>query len=311
MKLSIVTTLYKSSEYVEEFYKRITKEAKKITDDYEIIFVDDGSPDDSLQKCITLHQQDQKVTVVELSRNFGHHKAIMTGLSHTQGDYVFLIDVDLEEEPELLGKFWEELQNSEDLDVVYGVQESRRGGWFEKFSGELFYKIFNSLSSISIPKNLLTIRLLTKKAKDAIVSYNERELCLGCIFTDIGFNQKSIKVNKTDGSITTYSLRNKLSLFFNSIVSFSDKPLIIIFSIGTLATFISSIYVVKIIITKLIYDIQVDGWASMLVSIWFFGGLTIMTLGIIGIYISKIFKEVKLRPFTLIKKIYDEREDNE
>ena len=106
MKLSIVTTLYKSSEYVDEFYERISKEAQKITDNYEIIFVDDGSPDDSLQKCITLYQQDQKVAVIELSRNFGHHKAIMTGLSHAQGDFVLLIDSDLEEEPELLGKFW-------------------------------------------------------------------------------------------------------------------------------------------------------------------------------------------------------------
>lgn len=120
MKLSIVTTLYKSSPYVDEFYERISKEAQKITDNYEIIFVDDGSPDDSLQKCITLHQQDKKVTVIELSRNFGHHKAIMIGLSHTQGFFVFLIDVGLEEEPELLGRFWQELQNDEGLDLVYG-----------------------------------------------------------------------------------------------------------------------------------------------------------------------------------------------
>ncbi len=311
MKLSIVTTLYKSSPYIDEFYTRISKEAKKITDDYEIIFVDDGSPDDSLQKAIVLHEKDIKVKVIELSKNFGHHKAIMTGLSHAKGEFVFLIDSDLEEEPELLSKFWGELHKEEDLDVVYGVQKSRKGGWFEKISGEIFYKLFNSLSSISIPKNLLTIRLLTKKAKDAIVSYNERELCLGCIFSDIGFNQKSIEVNKADSSPTTYSLRSKLSLFFNSIVSFSDKPLKIIFSIGTMVTFFSCVYIVKIIISKLIYDIQVDGWASVIASIWFFGGLTIMTLGIIGIYISKIFKEVKLRPYTLIKKIYDEKGKSE
>ena len=143
MKLSIVTTLYKSSEYVEEFYKRITKEAKKITDDYEIIFVDDGSPDDSLKKCVSLHKQDQKIKVIELSRNFGHHKAIMTGLSYAKGDFVFLIDSDLEEDPEFLEIFWEELQSGEDLDVVYGLQKSRKGGWFEKFSGGLFYKVFN------------------------------------------------------------------------------------------------------------------------------------------------------------------------
>src|SRR6056300_832993 len=103
MKLSIVTTLYKSSEYIEEFYSRITQEAKKITNDYEIIFVDDGSPDDSLSKVIKLFEKDYHLKILELSRNFGHHKAMMTGLSYAKGDYVFSIDCDLEEEPEILG----------------------------------------------------------------------------------------------------------------------------------------------------------------------------------------------------------------
>ena len=128
MKLSIVTTLYKSSPYIDEFYVRISKEAQKITNDYEIIFVDDGSPDDSLLKVVALYERDSRVKVVELSRNFGHHKAIMTGLSCAKGDFVFLIDSDLEEAPELLGSFWNELQKEDDLDVVYGVQEKRKGG---------------------------------------------------------------------------------------------------------------------------------------------------------------------------------------
>ena len=148
MKLSIVTTLYKSSKYVDEFYERISKEAQKITNDYELIFVDDGSPDDSLEKAITLYQKNEKVRIIELSRNFGHHKAIMTGLSHAQGDFVFLIDVDLEERPELLSEFWHELQNDEGLDLVYGVQEKRKGRLFERVSGYFYYKLINHLSDI-------------------------------------------------------------------------------------------------------------------------------------------------------------------
>ena len=112
MRLSIVTTLFQSSDYIEEFYKRISSEAKKITNNYEIIFVDDGSPDDSLQKAVSIHEKDAKVIVLELSRNFGHHKAIMTGLANANGDFVFLIDSDLEEDPEFLGKFWSEIQNN-------------------------------------------------------------------------------------------------------------------------------------------------------------------------------------------------------
>ena len=162
MKLSIVTTLCYSPDYVNEFYERVSKEAKKITDDYEIIFVDDGSSDDSLQKAVALYEKDIKVKVIELSRNFGHHKAIMTGLSYAQGDFVFLIDSDLEEEPELLGKFWAEMQKDDTVDVVYGVQKKRKGGWFERWSGEIYYKIVNKLGNMTIPKNIITARLMKK-----------------------------------------------------------------------------------------------------------------------------------------------------
>ena len=158
MKLSVVTTLYYSSKYIEEFYSRISIEAQKITNNYEIIFVDDGSPDDSLSKSIKLCEKNSHVKVIELSKNFGHHKAIMTGLNHARGDFVFLIDIDLEEEPELLGKFWEELKKNNGIDAVYGTQQIRKGYLFERVSGWFFYKIFNYFSEIKIPKNFLTDR---------------------------------------------------------------------------------------------------------------------------------------------------------
>jgi len=304
MKLSIVTTLYKSSPYIDEFYSRITAEAEKITDDYEIIFVDDGSPDDSLLKAIDLHKIDTKIKVIELSRNFGHHKAIMTGLSHAKGEFIFLIDVDLEEEPELLGKFWENLQNSEDIDVVYGVQESRKGGWFERWSGAIFYKIFNFLSDIEIPSNITTVRLTTQKYNKNLIKYKESELFAHGLFYHCGFNQKAITFSKVSTSTTTYTLRKKIVLLINSITSFSSKPLIYIFNIGFIITFISFLFILKIIFNKLFFDIAFEGWSSMIVSIWFFGGFIILLLGIIGIYLSKIFIETKNRPFSIIRNIH-------
>ncbi|WP_416652700.1 glycosyltransferase family 2 protein [Candidatus Pseudothioglobus sp. Uisw_086] len=307
MKLSIVTTLFKSSAYVEEFYLRITKEVKKLTDDYEIIFVDDGSPDDSLQKCITLHQQDQKVTVLELSRNFGHHKAIMTGLSHAQGDFVFLIDVDLEEKPELLGKFWQELQNGEDLDVVYGVQQQRKGAFFERISGRLFWKVINIFSTIEIPKNILTARLVTKAYNDALIKYQESELFIGGIWADTGFRQKPIITNKSSKSETSYTFRKKIYLLITSITSFSSKPLVYIFNIGLLTTFVSFLFILKLLYNKLFYGVSFEGWTSLIVSVWFFGGLIILLLGIIGIYLSKIFIETKNRPYTIVRKYYKQQ----
>jgi putative glycosyltransferase len=136
--------MYYSAPYLNEFYTRIRAAAEKITSDYEIIFVNDGSPDDSLKMAVSLYENDPKVRVIDLSRNFGHHKAAMTGLAHAKGDSVFLIDVDLEEEPELLNRFYDIFKDS-DADVVYGVQTKRMGGLWEKATGALYWWMFNLL----------------------------------------------------------------------------------------------------------------------------------------------------------------------
>jgi len=304
MKLSVVTTLYKSSEYINDFYNRITKEAKKITDDYEIIFVDDGSPDDSLQKVVSLHVEDKKVKVIELSRNFGHHKAIMTGLSHAEGDFVFLIDSDLEEEPELLSQFWSELKNSENIDVVYGVQNIRKGGWFEKWSGKTFYKIFNFFSGVKIPDNFLTVRLMNKNYVSKLTSFQEKELVFSILTVLTGFKTKKCVVRKLNHSPTTYSTFDRINLLFHVITSSSAKPLWLAFNLGLIITLFSVGYILYLVFRKIFYDIGIDGWTSVMVSISFFGGIIILFLGIIGIYLANIFVEVKNRPFTIIKTIH-------
>lgn len=306
MTLSIVTTLYKSSPYIDEFYTRISKEAQKITQDYEIIFVDDGSPDDSLKKAVVLHEKDSKVKVIELSRNFGHHKAIMTGLSHAKGEFVFLIDSDLEEEPELLGTFWEELHKEKELDVVYGVQENRKGGWFEKWSGSIFYKSFNFFSGIKIPKNFLTVRLMTQKYVSSLVSFQEKEMIFSILTVLTGFVTKELVVKKLSHSPTTYSIFSKIKLLFKVITASSSKPLWLAFNFGLVITISSLFYILYLIYRKFVYDIGIDGWTSVMVSISFFGGLIIFFLGVIGIYLAEIFIEVKNRPLTIIKKIHGE-----
>ena len=304
IKLSIVTTLYKSSPYIDEFYDRISQGAKKITENYEMIFVDDGSPDDSLQKAIELSSKDSKVKVIELSRNFGHHKAIMTGLSHAKGDFVFLIDSDLEEEPELLSEFWNTLQNSEDIDVVYGIQGKRKGRWFERWSGKTFYKIFNFFSGVKIPSNFLTVRLMTNNYVSKLISFQEKEVVFSILTVLTGFKTKKIVVEKLGHSPTTYSTFNKIKLLFHVITSSSAKPLWLAFNIGLIITLFSVSYGFYLIYRKLFYNIGIDGWTSVMVSISFFGGMIILFLGIIGIYLATIFVEVKNRPFTIIKKIH-------
>ena len=305
MTLSIATTLYYSSPYIKEFYERISKTAQQITDDYEIIFVDDGSPDDSLQKAIALYQKDDRVKVIELSRNFGHHKAIMTGLGHAKGDYVFLIDCDLEEEPESLSLFWERLHQTESIDVVYGVQIKRKGSLTERLSGALFWKLLNFLSDSTIPQNMMTSRLMRRTYLDALLDYRERELFLGGVMENCGFHQSPLYLQKKSSSKTTYTLKKKINLLVNSITSFSTKPLIYIFNVGVIITIFSGFYILKLILNKLIYDVSFEGWTSIIVSIWFFGGLIIMFLGTMGIYISKIFIETKNRPYTIIRNKWE------
>lgn len=308
MKLSIVTTLYKSSPYIDEFYARISKEAQNITNDYEIIFVDDGSPDDSLLKAVALYERDSRVKVVELSRNFGHHKAIMTGLSCAKGDFVFLIDSDLEEAPELLGSFWNELQKEDDLDVVYGVQEERKGGWFEKWSGAIFYSIFIYLSDMKIARNQIMARLMSRRYVSSLIAHRDRAIFLGGLFELAGFNQKSIVCKKMHKGNTSYTFTKRLAQALNSIISFSAKPLYIISLLGMFIFVLSIGYIVYLIIAKLFFFDPISGWTSILVSIYFLGGLILFSIGIIGIYINKIFEEVKNRPYSIIKNIFNKKD---
>ncbi len=304
MKLSVVTTLYRSAPYLVEFHRRIQQTAGRITDDFELIFVNDGSPDNSLEIALELCESDPRLKVIDLSRNFGHHRAIMTGLGQATGERVFLIDCDLEEDPELLADFFDRMEQG-GADVVYGVQNSRAGSAFQRFSGELFYRLFNALSEVKIPTNLATVRLMTGDYVRSLVRHREQELFLAGLFELTGYRQEPYRFDRQVKGNSTYTLRRKLSLMVNAISSFSNKPLIAVFYIGTLTTLLSSLVAVGLVIHKVFFGGNLlTGWVSVMVSIWFLSGLVILCLGLIGIYLSRIFVEVKQRPYSIIKRIH-------
>jgi putative glycosyltransferase len=304
--ISIVTTMYYSSPYLNEFYLRLKNTVEKITNDYEIIFVNDGSLDKSLDSALELQNSDNKIKIIDLSKNFGHHRAIMIGLEHTVGDYVFLIDCDLEERPEYLLQFWEEINRSKDIDVVYGAQNIRKGRYFERLTGDIFYKIFNLLSETKINRNLCTIRLMTKRYVQALLLHPEYDLFLAGLFEITGFNQKSIVIEKHSKGKTTYTLNKKVKLFVDAVTSFSAFPLRLIFYIGFIICLITSMNVIHILYNKIVYGAAIEpGWTSLILSIWFLCGIIIMFMGVIGIYLSKIYIEVKRRPLGIIKKVYE------
>jgi putative glycosyltransferase len=304
VELSIVTCLFNSAPYIEEFYKRISATAQKITDDYEIIFVNDGSPDNSLEIAISLFEQDEKVKVIDLSRNCQHHKALMTGLEHTSGALVFGIDCDLEEKPELLTTFYEEIKKNPAADVIYGVQEARKGGVFERQSGSLFYSLFNMLSTDRITPNLTSASISTRRYIQSLLQHKEREVYLPGISAITGYNKFPITVKKDSKGSSAYTLRRKIALFINAITSFSNKPLIYVFYLGCIISFLSGVAGFYLVLKKLIFGGVLVGWSSVMVSLWFLGGLSIFCLGILGIYLSKIFVEVKQRPYTIVRQIY-------
>ena len=309
VKLSVVSTLFHSSAYIDEFHRRAGEAAHLFAgDDYEIILVNDGSPDDSLGKAIRLSEQDPHLTVVDLSRNFGHHRAIVTGLSYSNGDFVFLIDSDLEEQPEWLSNFSRQMEE-EQCDVVYGIQKKRKGGLFERWSGRLFYFIFNTLSGLKMPKSWVTARLMTRRYVNALLLHQERELSIGGLYLLAGFEQRPHAITKLDTSETTYTFRRKFANFINEISSLSDKPLVAIFYSGLIILITATLYTSFIVFKWLFLATPPSGWTSVMASIWLLGGLMISFIGIIGIYLSKIFLESKQRPVTIVRQVYSEKKE--
>ncbi|EED32002.1 hypothetical protein NOR53_3064 [gamma proteobacterium NOR5-3] len=309
MQLSIVTTLYNSAAYIDEFYRQIISQAETLCADFELIFVDDGSPDDSLAVAVALTQHDGRVKVIELSRNHGHHRAMMIGLEHACGDLVFLIDVDLEEKPKNLSLFWKRLHQQDTIDVVYGTQPEKKTPFFRKTLSKSFYTVFNGLSPIKISDRALVSRLMTRNYVQSLLQYREREIFLPALWEDAGYRQVSVEVDKEFNGNSSYTLTKRIKLSIDAITSFSSTPLSLIFYLGTGMSSIAGLVVIYLAFRHFFLDQSATGWASTIASIYLTGGLIIFSLGIIGVYLSRIFLEVKQRPYSIVRKIHGSLKD--
>jgi putative glycosyltransferase len=303
MKLSIVTTLYRSAPTIREFYRRALTAAEAITEDIELVIVNDGSPDNSLELAIDLHRSDCRVVVVDLSRNFGHHKAMMTGLAHASGDVVFLIDSDLEEEPELLSRFHERFAQG-DCDVVFGAQKTRRGGWFERVTGSLFFFLVNALSDQPLPRNLATVRLMSRDYVRSLVRHRDREFVIAQLWAMTGFRQCSLSFEKLSLSPTTYSRRLRFEMAIKYLTVTSTKLLHLILYAGTIIFCLSVFVILYYLARYFAHGVGPSGYTSLIISIWFFGGSTTLILGVIGLYIANILSETKRRPYTVVRHLH-------
>lgn len=271
---------------------------------FEIILVNDGSPDDSLIYALERLHDIPQLVIVDLSRNFGHHYALQAGLAHARGQLVFLIDCDLEVSPLTLVAFKNKLIETKS-DMVYGYQESRKGDLFEKTSGGFFYKTFNLLSDIKIPENIATERIMTRRYVDALLQLGDRNLFLGGMMSWTGFNQRGLSLQKKQRiGRSSYTLLARINLMVNAISSFTAQPLLWMFNIGLSITILSFIYVFYLLGRKILYNDALLGFTSIVALITLSLGIMTTGMGILGIYLGKVFTQVQNRPAYIVKDIY-------
>jgi putative glycosyltransferase len=303
MKLSIVSTLYRSEPYVEEFVRRVSQSAGQLTQDFEIILVDDGSPDRSLDTAVELRSSFPQVKIVELSRNFGHHKAMMAGLEEAGGDLIFLIDVDLEEPPETLLQFHDEMKSG-NWDVVYGVARKRQGGFVRRVGGKIAWDIIETTLPINVPRNQCTARLMVRPYVQALIRHKEQMTAIGGLWVITGFHQQGILIDKGCREETSYGFWRRMDMFVGSISAFSERPLYAVFFLGLSMFILSFLVGIYLIISRIVIGTALEGWISVMLSVWGLGGIVLLCLGMVGVYVSRIFIETKNRPYVIIRRKY-------
>ncbi|HKU17732.1 MAG TPA: glycosyltransferase family 2 protein [Candidatus Saccharimonadales bacterium] len=305
--LSVVTSVYRSERFLFTFIRETVEAiAKTGIRDYEIIFVDDGSPDQSRELLLQARAENPRIKLVDLSRNFGHHKAILAGLSYAKGQLTFVIDCDLEVRPAELQRFVDILQNT-GADVVYSVQEKRKGAAIERIGGAVFWHIFNRLSDTTVPENVLSERLMSRRYVDALLSLGDRNVFLGGMMYWAGFRQIGITVKKgiRDGA-STYSLRKRLSLLLEAVTSFSTVPLKLVLLLGLAVTFLATVAGTVLLVRKLLHPNAVlAGFTSIMLVTIGMAGVVITVLGIVGLYIARIYTQTQNRPLFIVREYYD------
>lgn len=298
MILSIISPVYKAELIVDELVRRIIEEAEKITSDFEIILVEDGSPDNCWQKIQENCNKDKRVKGVKLSRNFGQHFAISAGLENSTGDYVVLMDCDLQDDP----SYFEELiaKANEGNKIVYTYKKERKHGFFKNLKAKCFYAIFNFLvdnKNNQASENIGSYSLLTREVVNEYVKLGDYKRHYLMLLRWLGFQSAYIEIehHKRFEGKSSYNFKKLMIHAIDGITSQSDKLLRLTASFGFIMALFSILSAVGIIIRYLITPFQA-GWASLMVLTLFVGGMIILSVGICGIYIGRIFEQTKMRP---------------
>ncbi|HUT64159.1 MAG TPA: glycosyltransferase family 2 protein [Anaerolineae bacterium] len=311
IELSVVIPVYNSAKIFPALYRRLVETLSNIVQSYEIIAVVDGCTDNSAE-VIEMHtKENPHLKMVELSRNFGHQMAITAGLQVSSGEMVVVMDDDLEDQPELLPKFISKAQ--EGYDVVYGIREKRKVSIYRRVAFRFFYRLLNRLSAIDMPYDSGDFCLMKRPIVDALNAMPETNRYIRGLRTWLGLKQVGIEYERgrRPAGRSGYRLINYIKLAMDGILSFSYKPLTYVSVIGFVVASASFLVGMRLLVLKLIGEtIIIAGWASIMVAVLFIGGVQLISIGILGQYIARIYDEVKQRPKFIIKRTIGlEKED--
>lgn len=312
--LSVVAPFYQSVPTIAEFYRRLTAVIADLGEEYdhEFVFVNDGSTDGTLQMLRELAARDPHVRVVGLSRNFGHQIAITAGMDRARGDVVVVIDDDLQDPPEVIPEMLAKWR--EGFMVVYGVRAKRKGeSAFKIWTAHTFYRLLGRLSDTKIPSDVGDFRLMDRKVIDALLAMREESRYVRGMVAWIGYPQYGLPYERDAryAGETHYPLRKMVDLAVNGILSFSTRPLELSTRFGLLVTFLAFLAGVWVVVGKLLHPQNViAGWSSVLIAVLFMGGVQLVSIGVLGAYLGKVFYETKRRPLYFVAEEYSAEQKN-
>lgn len=299
--LSIIVPCFNEEAVIEETYRRLSSIFPALEMEVEVVFVNDGSRDDTMLKLRRIAAQHENVKILSFSRNFGHQIAITAGMDYAKGDAIVVIDADLQDPVEAIGEMV--IKWRQGFEVVYGTRIERKGETlFKKISAKAFYKLLNKLTDEEIPTDVGDFRLIDRKVLNALKSMPERSRYVRGLVAWLGFKTTSVEYIREPrfAGKTKYSLLKMFKLALDGIISFSYKPLRFASFIGSLISLLSFLYLAYILYQGSFTDNTVSGWASLMAVMLFFSGIILVVLGIIGEYIARIYEEVKARPIYVI-----------
>lgn len=299
--ISVISPVYGCKTSIEELCVRIKKVMVTITDKYEIIFINDHSPDGSWETIVGLTKKDCRIKGINLSRNFGQHYAISAGLDCSAGNWVIVMDCDLQDMPEEISKLYNKAL--EGWDVVFGRRESRKDNLLKVLSSKFFYKILGYLTNTIQDNAIANFGIYQRKVVDAICAMGDNMRYFPTMVRWVGFTQTSINIAHAERPYgkTTYNFRKLINLSLDVMLAFSDKPLRLTVKLGLTISCIAFLFVIYFIIKYFAIGVTVAGWTSLILSVWMLSGIIIFLIGIVGLYIGKTFENVKQRPKYIIR----------